>query len=270
MDTDTNHALDSLLDKLEQARLAHEARIAAAPHYAACPHHGEHAAALVKDKLNADGSLRYSCPQCRADKLRIQRVSDLRERGIPLDALHATLGNFETDRPGISAVHHSPKKFLASAEACKLRQVRNLFLCGSPGIGKGHLAAALCIDAHDAGRSFAWTTCLDLFKDYHDAYSDNSTDSIVGHYGGVSLLVLDELCLRTLPADGEEILFSIFDLRHKRGKQTIMLGNKSAEDTRQWLGARIVDRLRSGGVIFCYGEWQSMRGREGDGSGEEF
>lgn len=270
MDTDTNHALDLLLDKLEQSRLAHEARIDNAPPFGPCPHHGEHAAELVRDKLNADGSLRYTCPQCRADKRRMQRLGDLRESGVPLDALHATLANFDTDRPGVSVAHHSPRKFLASAEALKSRQIRNLILCGSPGIGKGHLAAALCIEAYDTGRSFAWTTCPDLFRDYHNAYTDNSTDSIVGHYGGVSLLVLDELCLRTLPADGEEILFAIFDLRHKRGKQTILLGNKSAEDTRQWLGARIVDRLRSGGVIFCYGEWQSMRGREGDGSGEEF
>lgn len=80
------------------------------------------------------------------------------------------------------------------------------------------------------------------------------------------LLILDELCLRDLPADGEEILFTLFDSRQKTARRTLCLGNKPAQETRLWLGDRISDRLRSGGVTFCYGAWQSMRGGAGDGA----
>jgi DNA replication protein DnaC len=259
-------------DRLQAIWAERDAALDALPQEKDCPTHGPGCAKLDRLNMRGDEPL-YTCPDCEQDaKVAAKakrRVEKLIYAGVPSDALHATLENFDTSRPNVKPDHHTPSKFLAAAVAFHEQRVRNLILCGSPGIGKGHLAAALAILAYDAGKSIAWIDCFSLFRAVHEAYGseDSSPDDITRQLGGTYLLVLDELCLRELPADGEEIIFTILDARHKAGKQTILLGNKTAAEVRSWLGSRISDRLRSGGVVFCYGEWDSMRGTDADGAG---
>jgi DNA replication protein DnaC len=110
-----------------------------------------------------------------------------------------------------------------------------------------------------------------MMRDFKDSWrkdSDRSESQVMDYYSNVGLLVLDEIGLRdNLPSDGEEILFDIIEGRKNAKRQTVLLGNKSAEETRAWLGERIRDRLISGGLKFCFGSWQSMRGEE---PGDEF
>lgn len=271
IDTDPEH-IASAMERLQATWEALDAQLEALPQTQDCPTHGKNCAKLDRQKSRRDEPV-YTCPDCEeASKVEaavIRRVERLRQAGIPSDALHATLDNFDTQRPNVKPDHHSPAKFLAAATAFRDQRVRNLILCGSPGIGKGHLAAAMAITAYDAGKSIAWIDCFSLFRIVHAAYGseDTNPDTITRQLGSAYLLILDELCLRELPADGEEIIFTILDARHKAGRQTILLGNKPAAEVRTWLGSRISDRLRSGGVVFCYGEWDSMRGSDADGAG---
>lgn len=269
-DTDPEH-LTAAMERLKATWDAMDARLAAMPQEQDCQKHGAGAAKLDHENTRTDPV--YTCPACAAEHKAAaavkRRLERLMRAGIPSDALHATLENFDTARPNVKPDHHSPAKFLSAATAFRDQRVRNLILCGTPGIGKGHLAAAMAILAYDAGKSIAWIDCFTLFRAVHKAYGseDTSPEDITRQLAAVNLLVLDELCLRELPADGEEIIFTILDARHKAGRQTILLGNKPAEAVRAWVGTRISDRLRSGGVVFCYGEWDSMRGTDADGAG---
>lgn len=270
---DANARMAETLARMEAVWAEHDARMAALPQALDCPQHGKGLLKLDGKNTPLHASPVYTCAECeeaaKAEAKAKRRLAGLVSAGLPLDALHATLANFDINRPNVNPKHHSPAKFHAAALAFSERKARNLILCGAPGIGKGHLAAALAIAVYDAGKTVAWVECSKLFRAVHAAYSSDDTDpdDITGTLGRVGLFVLDELCLRDLPADGEEILFTILDQRHKAGLPTIMMGNKPAADVRSWLGSRISDRLRSGGVIFCYGEWESMRGGENDGSG---
>lgn len=270
IDTDPDH-ISNAMDRLQAAWAAQDAKFAAMPQTQDCPTHGTGAAVLDRDKTRVDAV--YTCQACIAEQKAVAAIKHRLDRllavGVPADAIHARLANFDTQRPNVKPDHHSPSKFLAAAQAFSEHRVRNLILCGTPGIGKGHLAAALAITAFDAGKSIAWADCFKLFREVHAAYGKDDIDpeDITGRLGWVDFLVLDELCLRDLPADGEEILFTILEARHKAGKQTVLLGNKPAAEVKKWLGSRLADRLRSGGVIFCYGEWDSMRGGDADGAG---
>lgn len=270
IDTEPEH-IASAMERLQATWAALDARLESLPQTQDCPTHGKECAKLDHQKTREEPV--YTCPDCEEERkveaAAIRRAERLAQAGIPADALHATLENFDTNRPNVKPDHHSPAKFYAAAVAFRDQRVRNLILCGSPGIGKGHLAAALAISAYDSGKSIAWIDCFGLFRAVHTAYGakDASPDDITRQLGAVYLLVLDELGLRELPADGEEILFTILEARHKAGRQTILLGNKTAAEVRTWIGSRITDRLRSGGVVFCYGEWDSMRGTEADGAG---
>ena len=267
METHHSNALDALLASIAAKSEQFAAKLAAMPSERPCSVHPDRMATLNEEASYAAGNAVYRCPECVTTSAAAKRERRMMAAGIPSDVRHATLLNFQTSRATVKLEQGfvTPETFLQNALKFSKGEIRNLLLCGTPGIGKGHLAAALAIDAIDSGESVAWIDCASLFSAYHRAYSENRTEAVLAPYATASLLVLDEVCLRDLPADGEEILFAIFDRRHKAALPSVLLGNAIAAKARTWLGGRIVDRLRTGGVAFCYGEWQSMRGNGDDG-----
>lgn len=259
-----------LLSTIREKSDVFEAQLEAAPKTQPCDRHPDQSAVLLFDASWKAGELVYGCGECAGDIQTRRRTRRIERAGIPCDVRHATLENFDTQRPNVNIEWKSPSQFLEAAFKFKRGETRNVLFCGIPGIGKGHLAGALAIEAIDAGEDVAWIDCAGLFSAYHQAYTTNETAEVIAKYSYAYLLVLDEICLRALPADGEEILFAIIDRRHKSNRRTIMLGNKPAKEVKEWIGGRIYDRLKSGGCLFRYGEWDSMRGKSKDGSGDEF
>lgn len=260
--------IEGLLEKLKARRLEFQAQLETAPRYRICKHHSDQQEVLLTDESWEKGQLFYSCQRCETEAKSRKRLMRIAAVGIPQDVHHATLENFDTERQGVNPAYQTPLQFLQAADKFSRGEARNLILAGKPGIGKGHLASAIAILAMDKGESVAWIDCAGLFGLYHRAYENDRTEDIVRRFANADLTVLDEICLRSLPADGEEILFAILDKRQKAGRQTILLGNLPAGPTRDWLGGRIYDRLKSGGCLFRYGEWESMRGTDRDGAGE--
>lgn len=261
-------ALDGLLEAIRVRSEQFEAFLDAQPQAIPCPQHGALLMGLNRAASLAEAKPVYSCPKCEQENMLRRMDRRIAAAGIPADVRHATLANFQQDRPGIVTEkgYQGPAKFVEAALAFARGSMRNLILAGKPGIGKGHIAAALAIATIMRGKRVKWTECAALFNAYHHAYKNDATDAVVREHVTPALLVLDEIGFRELPADGEEILFAVLDGRHKHGDSTILLGNKAAKETREWLGDRISDRLRSGGVTMCYGEWESMRGKEHDGA----
>lgn len=262
--------LDALLESIRERSEAFERQLDAEPQIRPC-HVTEHGFSnLNREASFAAAKPVYTCAVCEHEAFLARAAKRIEAAGIPADVRHATIGNFRTDRTGVKTGDGlvGPAKFVEKAEIFAAGGLRNLVLAGSPGIGKGHLAAALCIQAIFKGQSVKWAECARLFSEYHRAYSKDATEPVIEAHARPALLVLDEICLRDLPADGEEILFAILDRRQKAGRRTILLGNHPAVTAKAWLGARICDRLRSGGIAFCYGEWESMRGTQQDGAGD--
>ncbi|TDU81638.1 DNA replication protein DnaC [Prosthecobacter fusiformis] len=261
--------LDQLIRQIAERSEKFDRELDAQPQALPCAKHGPKMRILDREASRQAAKPAYTCAACVQDQRVKRSLGRVEEAGIPTDVRHATLDNFHTDRPGVKKEHgfQPPTAFLEAARQFAEGRMRNLFLAGTPGIGKGHLAAALSRQEILKGRSVRWVECARLFAACHRAYSADGMEAVIARYTAPALLVLDELCLRDLPSDGEEILFAILDHRHKNARRTLLLGNKPAQETRAWIGDRISDRLRSGGVTFCYGEWQSARGTDWDGSG---
>lgn len=259
---------DCLLERLRRTSDAFEARLAALPQQRPCARHPQELATLHVERSYQAAEPVYDCPACTAERAARRLERRAQEAGIPADVRHATLENFDLERPGVNPRFHSPADFLEAARLFADGHQRNAIFSGTPGIGKGHLAAAIARPFLEAGKDVAWAECAALFHRWHRAYEDGSTEDVLRQHARAPLLVLDEVCLRELPKDGEEILFSILDRRHKAGRQTLLLSNRTGPAIKAWLGGRLYDRLKSGGCSYCYGEWESMRGRSGDGAGE--
>jgi len=262
-------ALERMMKRLQEQSAAFLAELETSPTTKLCSQCANQTT-LDLEQSREKMELIYPCSVCE-ERLAQRLLGEKIERvGIPEDIRHATLENFQLDRTGIKEQYQTPADFLKAARMLVAGEARNAIFAGTPGIGKGHLAGAIAISFIRQGKRVAWIDCSYLFKIYHQAYSDNSTELIIDNLSAVDLLVMDEICLRELPADGEEILFGILDRRHKWALQTILLANKPADEIKKWLGGRVADRLRSGTVVFRYGEWDSMRGGAGDGSTGEF
>jgi DNA replication protein DnaC len=259
-------SLDRLMLAIEQRRQNAQRRIDSTPRVLPCPSCGHNAhldETSLWDDMGREQSPVYVCPVCTARRHREQRQRRLERDGIPPDVRHASLANFDVDRPRVDARYHSPLAMMHQCQELAKGRIRNLILSGTVGIGKGHLAAALCIERIDSGRTVAWREISQLYRQYHRAYATSDTERVVAPLKSASLLVLDEVALRQQPADGEEILFAVLDARHKARLQTVLLSNLPLPEIRSWLGERVSDRLMSGGVGYAFGVWESMRGREG-------
>lgn len=263
--------LDGMLERLRAASDAFEAQLAALPQERPCAQHPQQAPAVlhVEHSFKA-GAPVYECATCQEERLTRRRQRRADEAGIPADVRHATLENFDLARPQVKPGFHAPAQFLRAAHQFASKAVRNGIFSGAPGIGKGHLAAAIAMQRLDAGQAVVWADCAGLFQQWHRAYEDGTTEEVLQRHAHAALLVLDEICLRDLPRDGEEILFAILDHRHKAARQTLLLSNTTGPAVKQWLGGRIYDRLKSGGCFCCYGEWESMRGAAADAAAWEF
>lgn len=272
----TDDSLNRLLATIQASTAAFEAELAALPPSVECKRHPGSNAVLNHEASLEAGRAVYRCPTCAGDQAAIARERRLINAGIPSDVRHATLDNFMEVRPGVKQEdgtfkkQGNPAEFVRIGQALIDQTARNAILAGTPGIGKGHIAAAVAIARIDAGWPVAWVECSTLFRAVHRSYGESGPDAIFHRYISANLLVLDEIALRLLPADGEEILFTILDGRHKAGTQTILLSNETLPVVREWLGERIRDRLNSGKVLRHYGEWASMRGEEADAAADKF
>lgn len=271
-----------LAQMLASARSVHDGwlqQIDTAPITQQCQSHPSHQAQIDRDASLKQFKLVYKCPACeQADRdARFRRLQ--LDSGIPADVLGATITNYQIARPGLVPELTGPKgeriplstpaAFAAAAQQFTERRIRCLILAGTVGIGKGHLCAAIARHRLALGHSVRMITAADLWTHLHSAYqkgSSNTRDQLLQPFAQCSLLILDEIALKDLPADGEEILWKIFDTRNQSRRQCLFTTNQPYVTVQQWFGERVWDRLHYNGHApsYLYGHWASYRDQPND------
>jgi DNA replication protein DnaC len=122
-----------------------------------------------------------------------------------------------------------------------------IVLLGDSGTGKSHLLIALGVAACEQGRSVRYTTTAHLVNELVEAADDRQLSRVVGRYGRLDLLCLDELGYVQIDPRGAELLFQIITEREERASIAIATNLPFSEwgtvfpDPR--LVAAIVDRV---------------------------
>ena len=120
-------------------------------------------------------------------------------------------------------------------------------LLGDSGTGKSHLLIGLGLAACEQGRRVRYTTCAQLVNELVEAADERTLSRIVGKYGRLDLLLLDELGYVQIDPRGAELLFQIITEREERASIAIASNLPFSEwgtvfpDPR--LVAAIVDRV---------------------------
>ena len=120
-------------------------------------------------------------------------------------------------------------------------------LLGDSGTGKTHLLIGLGLAACEQGRRVRYATTAQLVNDLVEAADDRVLSRVVGRYGRLDLLCLDELGYVKIDPRGAELLFQIIIEREERASIAIAANLPFSEwgtvfpDPR--LVAAIVDRV---------------------------
>ena len=122
-----------------------------------------------------------------------------------------------------------------------------MVLLGDSGTGKTHLLIGLGLAACDQGRRVRYVTTAQLVNELVEAADDRALSRVVGKYGRLDLLCLDELGYVHIDPRGTELLFQVITEREERASVAIATNLPFSEwgtvfpDPR--LVAAIVDRV---------------------------
>ncbi|WP_312283833.1 ATP-binding protein [Candidatus Igneacidithiobacillus taiwanensis] len=239
------------------------------PQYRECAQHGRYPISMVDEQ----GVIRYRapvCPVCAAERIsrRLMESSAIPPRYIDCD-----FDNYVVDVPGQQTVLDACRDYAQQFDerarnASHAGKGSGLILCGNPGTGKNHLAAAIARTVLSMGHSVLHVTAYDLIARIRETWRhgiNNSTElEVIRGFAEVELLIIDEVG-KTFGSDGERVhLFEVIDHRYRDLKPTIILSNESVESVEQYLGTPAFDRLCENGGLLLF-DWQShRRGRIGN------
>jgi DNA replication protein DnaC len=140
---------------------------------------------------------------------------------------------------------------------------RSAIFHGNPGTGKTHLSVAigLYIMSHDQ-RTVLFSTALRMIRRVKDCWKRDSVDSeskIISLFASPDLLIVDEVGVQFGSEAERIIMFDILNERYEKRRPTIFLSNLDREGLVEFMGERVIDRLREDGGMFIAFDGESYR-----------
>jgi len=152
----------------------------------------------------------------------------------------------------------SKEDILAFIHSPWIEQAFNLVLIGDTGLGKSHIAAAICYEAILRGYPTACITAFDLVSRIHRAYNPASK---IDYYAKVRVLCIDELGYTYHKKEDTDTLFQIISKRNEI-LPTIVTTNLAPKEWGSIFSATaasaILDRLSFNGRFITF-EGRSYR-----------
>lgn len=148
--------------------------------------------------------------------------------------------------------------------ADRLTSGDNLLMLGNYGTGKNALAAAICQEIAGAGFSSIHTTVLKMLRRIKSTWnrkSEEDEQTVIDAFIIPDLLVVDEIGVQFGSETEKLILFEALNGRYEDKKPTILISNLTEpKELADYLGARVMDRMREGQTGILKFGWKSHRG----------
>lgn len=222
------------------------------------------------------GEFQTQCPHCLREEItklesdlkeiddreKQRFIADLKERSnIPLRFANASFENYQvTDKNRLAKL--TCQRY-AEKWAERFKQGGGLVFCGKPGTGKNHLACAIAnsvIEQHQA-EAFITTSMriIRKVKSTWDRNAEMTEEDVIRVYCQKDLLIIDEVGVQ-FGTDAEKIiLFEIINERYAQMLPTILISNLTESELSNYIGDRIIDRMKEGQGAVIKFDWDSYR-----------
>ncbi len=136
-----------------------------------------------------------------------------------------------------------------------IEERRPIVLLGQPGCGKTHLAVALATLAVEAGYRGYFTTGDDMVRQLLVAQRDGNFAHKLRTYTAPTVLVVDDVGLLPIGAEGAGVFFNVINARYENGHPTLATTNRGLPAWGEVFGDAVVagailDRLMHRAVVF--------------------
>lgn len=184
----------------------------------------------------------------RKKRERVERL--LGRSGIKKRFQQRTFENFKTDTPERKRCYNTAKRY-ADSFALQYDRGNGLYIEGTNGTGKTHLAAAIALQLIGEGIPVVCKTSSDLLLDIKKSFdSGEYTEAqILGVYKTVDLLIIDDLGKEQCSDWSMSMLYSILNDRYEDMKPTIITTNYGADDLVRALTPRGYDNTKIVAII---------------------
>lgn len=197
---------------------------------------------------------------------KIERL--LGRSGIKRRFRQRTFRSFVTDTPDRKKAYDAAKGY-ADQFPDRAAKGEGLYIEGSNGTGKTHLAAAISLRLIEEGIPVVCKTSTDILEDVKKGYDEGSEAEILKAYKDADLLVIDDLGKEQCTDWSMSTLYAIINDRYEDMKPTIITTNYNADDLARVMTPRgyddgkiraIISRLRETSTVITMA-WEDCRGQ---------
>ncbi len=242
-----------------------------------CTTHGEYIVKL----FSIAGQKKYGstrCPECeksteeqnkkQAEEQRLRQIEHSRiarhERSrIPLRFKTRRFDNYVVENDGQAKALNICRSYAGSW--AKVSQAgTGLIFSGKAGAGKTHLACSIAHEVIEQGGRVQFATVAEVMRQIKSSFakdSDTTEQKEIDHFSGIPLLILDEVGMDYGTDFNKALIFEILNNRYENMLPTILLTNLDAAALVEYMGERLVDRMREGGGRMVSFTWDSYRAK---------
>jgi DNA replication protein DnaC len=200
---------------------------------------GELADAAARDQLTHRGYLAELLSTEVDDRAERRRIRRIREARFPR-LKH--LNDFDTT---ITPINGATIATLTQGDF--VTNATPVVFLGDSGTGKTHLLIGTGIQACHKGLSVRYTTTASLVNELVEAQDEHTLTRLIGRYGRLDLLLIDELGYLHLDPRGAELLFQVITEREERASIAVATNAPFSEWATTFTDPRlcsaIIDRL---------------------------